>query len=337
MKLNLTAAFEHLERMSDERGLFEHADGSVARLEHGYCTDDNARLLLVTSREPDVGAAARLSRLALDFVLDAQAPDGRVRNRMDSSGTWTDTHSTDDCWGRTMWALGSAAAGHADLAVRSRARAAFDVGAGQRSRWPRAMAFAALGAADVLTIDATHVAARNLLVHANRTIGTIPFGSWRWPEPRLTYANATLADAVLACGHALGSLALRERGLGMLSWLLALETTDGHLSPAGTAGRRRGDVGPMFDQQPIEAAAMADACWRAGAITGDVAWAHGVAVAARWFEGDNDARARMQDPRSGGGFDGLRADGPNLNQGAESTLALISTMQRAHAVAQVAR
>ena len=35
----------------------------------------------------------------------------------------------------------------------------------------------------------------------------------------------------------------------------------------------------------------------------------------------------MSDPDSGGGYDGLRADGPNLNQGAESTLALISTMQ----------
>ena len=35
----------------------------------------------------------------------------------------------------------------------------------------------------------------------------------------------------------------------------------------------------------------------------------------------------MWDPVSGGGYDGLRADGPNLNQGAESTLALISTMQ----------
>jgi hypothetical protein len=35
----------------------------------------------------------------------------------------------------------------------------------------------------------------------------------------------------------------------------------------------------------------------------------------------------MWDPATGGGYDGLTPTGPNLNQGAESTLALISTLQ----------
>ncbi len=37
----------------------------------------------------------------------------------------------------------------------------------------------------------------------------------------------------------------------------------------------------------------------------------------------------MWDPETGGGFDGLMSDGVNLNQGAESTLALLSTQQHA--------
>ena len=37
----------------------------------------------------------------------------------------------------------------------------------------------------------------------------------------------------------------------------------------------------------------------------------------------------MWDPATGGGYDGLTPHGPNLNQGAESTLALISTLQHA--------
>ena len=45
--------------------------------------------------------------------------------------------------------------------------------------------------------------------------------------------------------------------------------------------------------------------------------------------GDNDARQLMWDPETGGGFDGLQADGVNRNQGAESTLAVLSTMQHA--------
>jgi len=37
----------------------------------------------------------------------------------------------------------------------------------------------------------------------------------------------------------------------------------------------------------------------------------------------------MWDPETGGAFDGLEFDGANLNQGTESTLALLSTMQHA--------
>ena len=39
--------------------------------------------------------------------------------------------------------------------------------------------------------------------------------------------------------------------------------------------------------------------------------------------------AVMWDTDTHGGFDGLTATGPNLNQGAESTLALIATLQHA--------
>jgi hypothetical protein len=115
----------------------------------------------------------------------------------------------------------------------------------------------------------------------------------------------------------------------MLGWLLALETDGGHLSVTGVGGRGAGDAGARFDQQPIEVAAMADACCRALSVTGDQRWSSGVVAAAGWFLGRNDTGAVMLDDTTGGGFDGLQATGVNRNQGAESTLAAISTMQRA--------
>ena len=109
------------------------------------------------------------------------------------------------------------------------------------------------------------------------------------------------------------------------------------------AGRGPGDPRPAFDQQPIEVAALADACVRAARLTGGDRWPTGdpledidphafltgVERAVAWFLGENDGHATMWDVDSGGGYDGLRANGPNLNQGAESTLALISTFQHA--------
>ena len=77
---------------------------------------------------------------------------------------------------------------------------------------------------------------------------------------------------------------------------------------------------------------MADACARADAVTGDTSWRRGIELAAGWFLGANDAGAVMWDSETGGGYDGLDADGANLNEGAESTLALIATMQQACAL-----
>lgn len=329
MSIAVTKGFAYLDRMADERGLFEHADGTEPREEHGYCTDDNARLLVVASRETDTGCPARLARLSLRFVRSAQDDHGRFHNRMDRRGRWTDEPNTEDCWGRAMWGLGSAAVHHTNPSLRRWARRAFERGLRQRSPWPRAMAFATLGVADVAIVDGPQAATRAFLSDALQTIGSLPSGSWRWPEARLRYANASMAEAVLAAGVALESPSDIDRGLRMLEWLLQLETAPGHLSVVGAGGRGPDDLGPQFDQQPIEVAAMADACWRAHRVTGDAEWSRGVLAAEAWFEGANDVGLAMRDEESGGSFDGLHEHRVNLNEGAESTLALISTFQRA--------
>jgi hypothetical protein len=77
-------------------------------------------------------------------------------------------------------------------------------------------------------------------------------------------------------------------------------------------------------------AALADACARAATVDGDRRWVDGLGAAEAWFLGDNDGQHVMWDPDTGGGFDGLTPGGANLNQGTESTLALLSTLQHAH-------
>ena len=323
--------FDHLLDMSDAIGTFEHAEYTVPRRAHGFCTDDMARVLLVVAREPSPGLAVRaLGRTAMRFLVEAQGVSGRTRNRRDADGRWHGRGGVEDCWGRSVAAFGTAAtAGHDDW-MRQMGLASFGHAVQQRSQWPRAMAFAALGAAEVLRCDPQHYPARALLVDAVDTIdGPGTDRAWPWPEARLSYANATVAEALLAAGHALGRPEVVARGGDLLAWLLERETVDGHLSLTPVGGSGPGDVAPAFDQQPIEAAAMADACARAEAVTGDQGWGRGVELAIGWFLGDNDAGAPMFDPGTGGGYDGLHATGPNRNQGAESTLALISTLQHA--------
>jgi hypothetical protein len=327
--------FAHLHRLTDKRGLFEHALHGDPRPEHGYCLDDVSRALVVICREPQPSPALQaLGRHYLDFTLSAITPDGSCHNRMSTSGVWSDDAGLDDCWGRALWGLGVAAAFAPTHAMQARALLGFRTAARARSPHPRAMAFAALGAGELVLARGDEPAAEELLRDAITAIG--PNGvdpAWPWPQPRLTYGNGSLVEALLLAGAALPSVETLERGLELLDFLLEIETRDGHLSVTPVGGRGRADVGPGFDQQPIEVAALADACARAYDLTSDERWLRGVRMAWSWFTGDNDSATQMFDADTGAGYDGLLVDGRNLNQGAESTLALLSVAQHAQRLA----
>lgn len=343
MIVDATAApeprFDHLVGMTDAIGTFEHAEYTDPRRAHGYCTDDMARVLVLVAREPDPSPEVRaLGRTAMRFLVEAQDAAGRARNRREVDGSWADRPGVEDCWGRSIAAFGTAANQGHDDRMRQTGLVSFARAVQQRSVHFHAMAFAALGAAEVLLVDPHHDGARALLIDAVEIIGR-PNGdvAWPWPAPRLSYANATVAESLLAAGHALDRPDVVAHGCTLLRWLLERETLGGHLSLTPVDGSGPGDVAPQFDQQPIEAAAMADACARAEAVTGDRGWARGVDLAIAWFLGSNDADAVMWDADTGGGYDGLHATEPNRNQGAESTIALVSTLQHARSRALATR
>ncbi len=286
--------FRHLERMTDDIGLLEHASGIVPRYEHGYCVDDVARGLIVVCREPSpsdelVGLAHRY----LSFLVQAQAPDGGFCNRFGYDRRWHDQPGTEDWWGRALWGLGTAALRGPVAGIRAESLARFGQGADDPG--------------------------------------------WPWPEPRLSYANGAMAEAVIVAGHKLGEDKMLRDGLRMLEWLLAGETSNGHLSVVPVGGWRAGEPRPAFDQQPIEVAALADACARAAAVTGDPGWLAAVDMSVAWFLGDNDTGVPLLDEETGGGCDGLTATGRNGNQGAESTIAMISVLQQGRRLIAAAR
>lgn len=322
--------YAHLARLTDNVGLFEHALFAVPRIEHGYCVDDVARGLLVAVRDPEqTPLIDRLTGTYLRFLESAIQDDGRAHNRMNSDGVWTDATGLGDWWGRAIWALGTAATMAPLPSTRARALRAFASAARQRSPHLRSMTFAAIGGCEVLSANPQDRVARSLLADALAMIPGILDDQWRWPQPRLTYGNASLAEALIFGGTVLEDRPALDQGLEMLEFLLELESAPGHLSVTGTTGRGKGERGPLFDQQPIEVAAIADACARAFDLTGDPRWISGIELASAWFHGHNDSNVVMFDPETGAGFDGLERNGRNQNRGAESTLAALSTLQHA--------
>src|SRR6185295_8506565 len=85
---------------------------------------------------------------------------------------------------------------------------------------------------------------------------------WPWCEDMLTYDNAKLPHALILTGKDIGSREMLEQGLHSLEWLVKLQVLDnGRVSLIGNRGwLDRSGKRARFDQQPVEAMAMAEAC-----------------------------------------------------------------------------
>jgi hypothetical protein len=197
---------------------------------------------------------------------------------------------------------------------------------------PRAWAFALIGIYEYLKKFAgdrkvsqvrDELAGRLLELYTiNRT------EEWRWYEPILSYCNAALPHALLACGNSIPDVAMTDVGLESLNWLKDLQIADaGHFVPIGSNGfYPKGGEQARFDQQPVEAQTMVSACLEAFRITDDKQWNKEARRAFEWFLGRNDLNLSVYDPTTGGCRDGLHSDRLNENQGAESTLAFLQSL-----------
>lgn len=316
--------FDHLLHLVDDTGVFEHARYGVPRREYGYATDDAARALIVLTRAPSLPPIERAISTVLAFLLDAVSEDGMVRNRLGYDRTWEDAPGLGDHHGRAYWALAVVAATGSRQGWRDAARdtlAGFALPDGPHLR---PYAFAALGAAQLWESFPGDGLAGKVIDRAVEALGEVePL----WPEPRLTYDNGRIPNALIRLGEVTGEAQLIDRGLELLDWLHRVEQRDGHYSFTPVGGWSPGEPRPGFDQQPIEAAAMAEAAFAAWRVTGERRWAEATLAAGRWLTGDNDVGARLYQEETGACFDGLTSRGVNANQGAESTIAALVVLQ----------
>jgi glycosyltransferase involved in cell wall biosynthesis len=322
-----------VERMSDATGMLQHSIYSVPDRRHGYCIDDNARALILMCEADGIDEAKRdkwMSTYA-SFVQYAWNPERRrFRNFMNYDRTWCEDVGSEDSNGRTLWALGVAVRDARSRAHREWAIAMWDATASMAFELesPRAQAFAMLGAAAVLEAHAGHQLARSilerfpdehlaLLCEARRP-------EWEWFEIVLAYDNARLPEALLRAGKLLGRKDLIDCGVATLDWIVAKQTAPaGFFRAVGSESFGRVYADPLpFDQQPLEAQGMIEACRAAFDATGDARWVIEGERAYGWFLGANDLDLPLASQGDGGCFDGLMPTGLNRNQGAESILAL---------------
>ena len=331
---------DHLKAFTDDTGILQHANYTIPDRTHGYCTDDNARALLVAAMGqkylPTNGLGLDfLSGHYLGFLLYAfNEKNGRFRNFMTYSRQWMEEIGSEDAHGRAIWCLGKAVAffqnpGHLAMTTTLFNKALRAV---ENFRSPRAIAFSLVGMHAYLHKFSGDSDVRRVReIFTDRLFNQFKNNAtddWLWLENALNYANGKLPHALLLSGHRMQRNDMIEMGLNSLKWLLAIQTEDNHFVPIGSNGwYEKGGSRARFDQQPVEANAMVEACVEAFNITRDKSWFDNAVMCFNWFLGHNDLNMPLYDPKTGGCRDGLMADGINQNQGAESSLAwLLSLM-----------
>ncbi|MFM7034233.1 MAG: glycosyltransferase [Planctomycetia bacterium] len=331
--------FDHLWRLTDSTGIFQHATYELPNRAEGYCTDDNARALALMVVLEDMGlGTARTAEAAATyaaFVGHAFDPrTGRFRNFMGFDRRWLDDHGTDDCLGRSIIAIGTCIGRSRNLGLQRWAMRHFEpaVNAVVGSSSPRAWSLAIVGIQEYLRRmhgDRMAAAARaSLLARLVEQQHRNASPEWPWFEDIVAYENARPCQALICGGRWTGDDRALAMGLRMLEWLVGIQLSPaGRFSPVGCKGFfPRGGEAAAFDQQPIEAQAMIAACIEAFHATGDQRWRDRAWHAFDWFRGYNVLGTALCDPHTGGCRDGLQEDRANENQGAESTLAWLTAL-----------
>lgn len=337
-------SLDHLIALSDDVGVIQHAVTDLPNRETGYCTDDVSRAFLVAVaaaqydrlREP----AVRLGRIYLAFLHHAQRQDGIFRNFMAYDRTWLDETGTEDANGRAIWALGygmryAPRDEWRDVCRRMLERALPNV-VGMNHL--RARAYAGIGLTHAFeAVDRRHAgieaALRSIAQDLIDRRNAVRCDGWDWFEERMTYDNARLPEALLRIGSVLDERGWVEAGLRTLNFYESVVVDEGVFIPIGNDGwYARGGERARFGQQPLEAAAMVDACLEAYGLTGLLRYLRTAESAFGWFHGSNSEQLEVV--RGAGCRDGLERNWVNENMGAESTLAYLAS---ALAVAQPSR
>jgi len=327
---------EHLSRMTDSTGMFQHATYTVPNFSEGYCLDDNARAfilaVLLDELEEEPERMRTLATTYAAFMNHAFDPKTkRFHNHLSFDRRWLDERGSEDSHGRALWALGVGVgrSPHRSFQIMAAELFAQALPSATEFTSPRAWAFTLIGIHQYLRrLSGDRVANQvreTLTARLMELYDKVAQPDWPWFEQELSYDNAKLAHALILSGRGAGQPAVLERGLQALRWLAEVQTSEnGHFRPIGSNGfYRRGGPRANFDQQPIEAQAMVSACLAAYRATSDSVWYEQAQRAFDWFLGWNDLGLEVYSPTTGGCRDALHVDRVNRNQGAESTLAFL--------------
>ncbi|MFV1951020.1 MAG: glycosyltransferase [Nitrospinota bacterium] len=323
---------DHLERLTDSTGIFQHTRFIVPDRYHGYCTDDNARSLEAMVRyyhQSQDKEALKLLNIYLSFIYHAQRGDGSFNNFMSFDRKFLVPQGPDDAFGRSIRGLGITVAYPPNPSYLPFVKNCFERAVPYiPSQSLRGKSYSIIGLADYLKqfpgasdIKRYMVLAADSLMDAYERNAT---AEWKWFEKIITYDNGALPQALFVAYRILGDQKYLDAAKESCHFLLSIIYDGDHFSFIGNDGwHTQSKPKPMFDQQPIDVASTVFMLRAAYEATEDTEYLTLMRKAFDWFLGENDLHIPVYNFTTGGCGDGLTSIGINPNQGGESTLCFL--------------
>lgn len=321
----------HLQLLTDDTGIIQHAKFGIPNWKEGYCIDDNARALIfciMAHNQLKNKTAVKLMPKYLSFIEYMQTPDGGFRNFLSYDRKYLDEVGSEDSFGRAIWSLGFLISNGPNNSYKEFGRQLF---------WNSYPKFDQLkhirGIADTVIGISYYLKTQNddelLVPKINKLAEVIKKAyrinaekNWNWFEDILTYDNAILPLSLLCHYQATGNKESYKIAFESIDFLDSFSFDKGYLSLVGNAGwMKKHQQNPIYDQQAIDAMAMLLMYSKAYELTKKDKYLESLHTCYQWFLGNNSLHVPLYDRETDGCADGIQENSLNRNQGAESTLA----------------
>ena len=323
----------HINRLTDDTGIIQHAKFGIPNLKEGYCLDDNSRALLMVLmayRQMKDIRALELSPIYLSYIHYMQNSNGTFRNFLSFNRNFLDEVGSEDSFGRTIWALGYLLGNAPNDAYYQTGKLVFFNAAPnfERLQSIRGIANTVIGISYYLKSNPADESMterlRNLANVLIKYYKENQTDDWNWFESLLAYDNGILPLALLHSAEILNDSKITETAIESMDFLTSHTLTDNYLSVIGNEKwyKKEGERS-VFAQQPIDAMAMVLMYHQAYSVTKDKDYLNKLYTSFLWFLGENDLRMSLYDFETKGCCDGFESYGVNRNQGAESSLAYL--------------
>ncbi|PRY98272.1 glycosyltransferase family 4 protein [Marinilabilia salmonicolor] len=323
----------HINRLTDDTGIIQHAKFGIPNLKEGYCLDDNARALLMVLmayRQIKDLRSLELSPVYLSYIHYMQNKDGTFRNFLSFSRNYLDEIGSEDSFGRTIWALGYLLGNAPNDAYYQTGRLMFFNAAPnfEKLKSIRSIANTMIGICYYLRTspgdDSMTERLRNMAHKLIQQFDANQSPDWQWFESLLAYDNGMLPLALLHSAEILNEDKVLEVAMKSMQFLTAHTLKENYLSVIGNEKWYKKDgERSVFAQQPVDAMAMVLMYHQAFHVTKDKEFLNKLYTSFLWFLGENDLRLSLYDFETQGCCDGFEVYGVNRNQGAESSLAYL--------------